>query len=268
MSTKQKAVKTQNVLIKATPKAFGRGNVNHPRDLTRYIKYPLYVRLQKEKRILMKRLKTPPALNIFANHALDKANAKQLFTILDHIKPEEKAEKRNRIREEAAKLAEQQQKGEKAKVAQKVDIPATVKYGINNVTRLIERKKAKLVVIAHDVEPLEMVVFIPYLCRKLNIPFCIVKGKARLGQVIHKKTAAVLAVTDVKKEDKATFDALVDNVKSMYFENAHIYREFGGRIHGYKHNQQQKKIEAKLEKDRADKQKQRAALVGSAPVDE
>ena len=265
MSTKQKQT---NPLIKATPKVFGRGNVNHPRDLKRYIKFPLYVRLQKEKRILMKRLKTPPAVNIFANHALDKANAKQLFKILDHIKPEEKAEKRKRIREEAAKLAEQQQKGEKAKVAQKTEKPISVAYGINNVTRLIERKKAQLVVIAHDVEPLEMVVFLPYLCRKLNIPFCIVKGKARLGQVIHKKTAAVLAITAVKKEDQASFNSLVDNMKSMYFENAHMYREFGGRIHGYKHNQKQKKIEAKLQKDLADKKKQQDALVGTAPVDQ
>ena len=264
MSTKQKAVKTQNVLIKATPKVFGKGNINHARDLTRYIKYPLYVRLQKEKRILMKRLKTPPALNIFANHTLDKANAKQLFSILDHIKPEEKAEKRKRIREEAAKLAEQQEKGEKAKVAQNTEKPVSVAYGINNVTRLIERKKAKLVVIAHDVEPLEMVVFIPYLCRKLQIPFCIVKGKARLGQVIHKKTAAVLAVTDVKKEDSAAFASLVDNVKGIYFENAHMYREFGGRIHGYKHNQQMKKVQTKLQKEEADKKKQQAALVGGA----
>ena len=161
-----------------------------------------------------------------------------------------------------AKLAEQQQKGEKATVAQKTEKPIQVAYGINNVTRLIERKAVKLVVIAHDVEPLEMVVFIPYLCRKLNIPFCIGKGKARLGQLIHKKTAAVLAVTDVKKEDSAAFTALVDNVKSLYFENHHMYREFGGRIHGYKHNQQLKKVESKLAKEAADKKKQQAALVG------
>ena len=266
MSGKQQKVKSP--LIKATPKVFGHGNVNHPRDLTRYIKYPLYVRLQKEKRILMKRLKTPPALNIFANHTLDKQNAKQLFSILDHIKPEEKSEKKKRIREEAAKLAEQTQKGEKAKVAQKAEKPLSVAYGINNVTRLIERKQVKLVVVAHDVEPLEMVVFIPYLCRKLNIPFCIVKGKARLGQVIHKKTAAVLAVKDVKKEDKASFESLVENIRSMYFENQHMYREFGGRIHGFKHNQKQKKMETKLQQDLAAKKKQQDALVGSAPVDE
>lgn len=43
--------------------------------------------------------------------------------------------------------------------------------------------KAQLVVIAHDVDPIELVVWLPALCRKMEIPYCIVKGKARLGAV-------------------------------------------------------------------------------------
>jgi len=38
-------------------------------------------------------------------------------------------------------------------------------------------------VIAHDVDPIELVVWLPALCRKMEIPYCIVKGKARLGTV-------------------------------------------------------------------------------------
>ncbi len=34
--------------------------------------------------------------------------------------------------------------------------PVTVKYGINHVTQLVEQKKAQLVVIAHDVDPIEV----------------------------------------------------------------------------------------------------------------
>ena len=251
---------TKSPLIQARPKVFGHSHLDHKRDLKRYVKYPLYIRLQREKRILMKRLKTPPAINIFQNHTLDKANAVTLFKILDHIKPEEPAERRKRIRAAAKELAEKIAKGEKAKVEKKNDKQATIAYGINNVVRLIERKQAKLVCVAHDVEPLEMVVFIPYLCKKLNVPYCIVKGKARLGKLVHRKTAAVIAVTEVKKEDKASFESLIENVKSAYFDNVHMYREFGGRIHGFKHNERQKKIQAKLDKDRADKLKQQQAL--------
>ena len=37
--------------------------------------------------------------------------------------------------------------------------------------------KAKLVVIAHDIDPIELVVWLPSLCRKINIPYAITKGK-------------------------------------------------------------------------------------------
>jgi len=65
--------------------------------------------------------------------------------------------------------------------------PLFVKYGLNHVTELIESKKAKLVIIAHDVDPIELVVWLPALCRKMNVPYVIIKGKARLGHVVHKK---------------------------------------------------------------------------------
>merc|ERR1712000_748964 len=59
--------------------------------------------------------------------------------------------------------------------------PYTVKYGLNHVVGLIESKKASMVLIAHDVDPIELVVFLPALCRKMGVPYAIIKGKARLG---------------------------------------------------------------------------------------
>ena len=41
-----------------------------------------------------------------------------------------------------------------------------VKYGQNHIVALIEAKKAALVVIAHDVDPIELVVFLPALCQR------------------------------------------------------------------------------------------------------
>ena len=38
-------------------------------------------------------------------------------------------------------------------------------------------------VIAHDVDPIELVVWLPALCRKMEVPYAIVKGKSRLGAV-------------------------------------------------------------------------------------
>ena len=57
-------------------------------------------------------------------------------------------------------------------------------------------------VIAHDVDPIELVVFLPALCRKMGVPYMIVKGKVHLGTVVHKKTATVVTLQDVKSEDQ------------------------------------------------------------------
>jgi large subunit ribosomal protein L7Ae len=91
------------------------------------------------------------------------------------------------------------------------------KYGLNHVVALIEAKKASLVVIGHDVDPIELVVFLPALCRKMGVPYVIVKGKARLGTVVHKKTAAVLAVQDVRSEDQRELATLVSAAKANLY---------------------------------------------------
>ena len=71
-----------------------------------------------------------------------------------------------------------------------------------------------MVVIAHDVDPIELVVYLPALCRKMGVPYVIVKGKARLGTVVHKKTAAVLTVQDVKSEDQRELSTIVSAAKA------------------------------------------------------
>ena len=96
-------------------------------------------------------------------------------------------------------------------------MPLFVKYGLNHCVALIEAKKASLVVIAHDVDPIELVVYLPALCRKMGVPYVIVKGKARLGTVVHKKTAAVVALQDVKSEDQRELATLVSAAKANLY---------------------------------------------------
>ena len=148
-------------------------------DLTRFVKWPEYVRLQRQKVILSQRLKVPPAIAQFS-HTLDKNTATQLFKLLDKYRPETKQEKKARLDATAKETAE----GKTQKDTKK---PIFAKYGLNHCVALIEAKKAALVVIAHDVDPIELVVFLPALCRKMGIPYAIIKGKARLGTVVYKK---------------------------------------------------------------------------------
>ena len=76
-------------------------------------------------------------------------SATQLFKLLHKYRPETKAEKKIRLKSAAQKKVE----GEVVSGGKK---PITVKYGINHVTNLIEQKKAQMVVIAHDVDPIEV----------------------------------------------------------------------------------------------------------------
>ena len=76
--------------------------------------------------------------------------------------------------------------------------PVTLKCGLNHVTYLVEQKKAKLVLIAADVDPIETVVFLPSLCKAMDIPYAIVSSKERLGFLANKKTCTCLALTDFK----------------------------------------------------------------------
>ncbi|CAO3581881.1 unnamed protein product [Absidia cylindrospora] len=227
--TQQKAGVT-NPLFEKSPKNFGIGQDIQPkRDLSRFVKWPKYIRLQRQKKIIYQRLKVPPSINQFT-HVLDKNTATQLFKLANKYRPETKTEKRDRLRAAAAAKAEN-------KELAKTEKPTVIKYGINHIAALIENKKAELVVIADDVDPIELVIWLPALCRKMGIPYCIVKGKARLGAVINKKTATALAFTDVKDADKAELANLISSVKSTYSEKWEEHRrQWGGGINGPKSN--------------------------------
>lgn len=205
-----KAAKESNPLIEARPKSFVVGGALRPAtNVSRYVKWPKYVRIQRQRKVLGLRLKIPPAIAQLKT-VLDKNTAGQAFKLLNKYRPETPAEKKERLTKEAAAIAEGKTKED---VSEK---PYVVKYGLNHVTALIENKKPKLVLIADDVDPVELVIFLPALCRKMGVPFAIVKGKARLGTVVHKKTASVVALTDVRSEDNAALSNLVSAIHASW----------------------------------------------------
>jgi len=51
------------------------GDIQPKRDLTRFVKWPKYIRIQRQKRILLQRLKVPPTLNQFSK-TIDKNQGK------------------------------------------------------------------------------------------------------------------------------------------------------------------------------------------------
>jgi large subunit ribosomal protein L7Ae len=72
-----------------------------------------------------------------------------------------------------------------------------IRVGTNEVTKSSERAEAKLVVMAEDVDPVEILVHIPMLCEEKRIPYIYVAKKQRLGQSAGlSKSAASVAIVE------------------------------------------------------------------------
>jgi large subunit ribosomal protein L7Ae len=72
-----------------------------------------------------------------------------------------------------------------------------VKKGTNEVTKAIERGISKLVIIAEDVEPPEVVAHLPILCEEHGIPYGFVPSRQELGKSLGiDVTSAAAAILD------------------------------------------------------------------------
>ncbi len=59
-----------------------------------------------------------------------------------------------------------------------------VRKGTNETTKAVERAQAKLVVIAEDVDPPEVVAHLPLLCEERKIPYIFVPSKDKIGDAV------------------------------------------------------------------------------------
>lgn len=245
--------KSEKKGIRANPLIFEKKRRNNAigvgvqpkRDLSKYIKFPKSIRIQRKKKILLQRLKVPPAINQFSE-VLPRTETQDLFNFLNHYKCESRKEKKIRLREAAKQLKED------GKVKSKK--PITAKRGLKCVTRLIEKKKAKLVIIANDVSPIELVLFLPTLCRLKGIPYCIVKNKCKLGKIAKRKTSTVLCLTDVIKDHEDRLKYFADKCMEHFNDNVDIRRKWGGQKMSAK-SMMAKKIKDKALKIEEAKQK-------------
>ena len=193
--------------------------------------------------MLSKRLKVPPTVNQFKT-VLSKNEAAEVFRLMAKYAPETAAAKKARLVEKAKAEAE-------GKPVEEKRAPFVVKFGLDNVTKLVEKKQAKLVLIADDVDPLELVMWLSALCHKMEVPYAIVSGKARLGALVHQKTATCVCLTGVNPEDEAALATLKESFTVKYAEN----KKWDGHIMGLK---TQRKMEIRAAAIAAEKAKKAA----------
>jgi large subunit ribosomal protein L7Ae len=77
-----------------------------------------------------------------------------------------------------------------------------VRKGTNETTKAIERAQAKLVIIAEDVDPPEVVAHLPLLCEERKIPYIFVPSKEKIGTAVGIDVPAA-SVCIVKEGDAA-----------------------------------------------------------------
>ncbi len=90
-----------------------------------------------------------------------------------------------------------------------------LKKGINEVTRAVERGQAKFVVIAEDVDPPEIVAYLPILCDEKRIPYVYVPSKKGLGEAAGLEVAASAVAIIDPGEAKGYLEELIKKVNEI-----------------------------------------------------
>merc|ERR1719203_1968018 len=193
------------------------------------MKWPVYIRVQRQEQILKQRLKVPSAIALF-DRAADKSLANECFRLFKKYQPPSRAERKQRLRQ----IAQAKAKGEAFEPQREPQI----KFGLNHVTNLVQKKRAQIVLIAHDVDPLELVVWLPTLCHKMDVPFAVVKGKAALGRLVNMKTATCVCLTQVLPSHTHDLELLITRAKTTFNDQfKELMKRRGQATFGIKTNQ-------------------------------
>ncbi|MCC6015945.1 MAG: 50S ribosomal protein L7Ae [Desulfurococcaceae archaeon] len=90
-----------------------------------------------------------------------------------------------------------------------------IRKGTNEVTKGVERGLCKLVLIAEDVDPPEIVAHLPLLCEEKKVPYLYVPSKKRLGEAAGIEVAAASACIVEPGEAKAELEELIAKYQEL-----------------------------------------------------
>ncbi len=91
-----------------------------------------------------------------------------------------------------------------------------LRKGMNEVTKSIERSLAKLVIMAEDVSPPEILFHIPLLCEEKSIPYGYVSTKKELGNSARINVASsAIAIENVGTGNDRAFDEIIKKLEAI-----------------------------------------------------
>jgi len=90
-----------------------------------------------------------------------------------------------------------------------------VKRGTNEATKAIERGIAKLVFIAEDTDPVEIVLHLPLLCKDRDVPYIIVPEKKLLGSYVNLMVSTSAAcIIDPGRADRE-LESIIQKIRAL-----------------------------------------------------
>ena len=91
-----------------------------------------------------------------------------------------------------------------------------LRKGMNEVTKSIERSLAKLVIMAEDVSPPEILFHVPLLCEEKSIPYGYVSTKKELGNSARINVASsAIAIENVGTGNDRDFDEILKKLEAL-----------------------------------------------------
>jgi large subunit ribosomal protein L7Ae len=90
-----------------------------------------------------------------------------------------------------------------------------VRKGTNEATKAIERSQSKLVVIAEDVEPPEVVAHLPLLCEEQKTPYAFVPTRQELGKALGINITSAAAVILDSGEAQHIVDQIIKSIDTI-----------------------------------------------------
>ncbi|UCD44743.1 MAG: 50S ribosomal protein L7ae [Candidatus Bathyarchaeota archaeon] len=90
-----------------------------------------------------------------------------------------------------------------------------IRKGTNEATKSIERGRAKLVLVAENVEPPEIVAHIPLLCDERNAPYVYVPEKQRVGQAVGLAVGSAAAAIEEPGEAEELLNEILAKLKEI-----------------------------------------------------
>ncbi|MFH2112183.1 MAG: 50S ribosomal protein L7Ae [Candidatus Bathyarchaeota archaeon] len=90
-----------------------------------------------------------------------------------------------------------------------------IRKGTNEATKSIERGKAKLVLIAENVQPPEIVAHLPLLCEERKAPYVYVPDKNKIGEALGITVSSAAAAIEDCGEAESLVAEIVKKVQEL-----------------------------------------------------